>query len=80
MHICMIVWFLRIPCLLVLPFLALDVPAQEKKEAKLREGKTLIRKLPSPQQGGSGYELVYVVEAPREVLRVISTFSEYLFG
>lgn len=67
MHIRLLIWTLWAPCLVVLPFLTLELPAQVEKEAELLEGKALIRKLPSPQQGGRGYELVYVVDAPLDV-------------
>ena len=67
MYIGLLIWVLWVPCLVVLPLLALELPAQEEKEAELPEGKVLIRKLPSPQQGGGGYELIYVVDAPIDV-------------
>jgi hypothetical protein len=48
-------------------------------EAELLEGKALIRKLPSPPQGGSGYELVYVVDAPLDVFWKFKTDFDNAF-
>ncbi|MGD8301583.1 MAG: hypothetical protein PVI55_04140 [Desulfobacterales bacterium] len=64
MHIRLLVWTLLIPCLVILPLLTFELEAQGTNEAELLDGKTLIRKLPPSQQGGSGYELIYVVDAP----------------
>ncbi|NIV97809.1 hypothetical protein GWN26_01120, partial [Candidatus Saccharibacteria bacterium] len=66
-------------CLVALPFLTLELPAQEAEKTKLLEGKALIRKLPPPQQGGSGYELVYVVDAPLEVFWKFKTDFDNTF-
>lgn len=58
-------WVLIAQCFVVLPFLTLELPAKEPDKAALVEGKAFIRKL-QPQQkdgNGSGYELVYVVDA-----------------
>ncbi|MGD9121326.1 MAG: hypothetical protein PVG59_11635, partial [Desulfobacterales bacterium] len=67
MLIRLLFWILWVTCLAFLPFLTRELPAQAEVEAELLEGKALIRKLPSPPQGGSGYELVYVVDAPLDV-------------
>ena len=67
MHIRLLKRALWITCLVALTFLTIELPAREAKESKLLTGKAFIRKLPSPQQGGSGYELVYVVDAPLDV-------------
>lgn len=68
MHVYLLMWVVIAQCFTVLPFLALVVPAQPANEAALLEGQVLIRKLPPRHKddGGSGYELVYVVEAPRD--------------
>jgi hypothetical protein len=62
-----------------LPFLTRELPAQAEVEAELLEGKALIRKLPSPPQGGSGYELVYVVDAPLDVFWKFKTDFDNAF-
>ncbi len=56
-------------CLVVSPFLILELPAQEVDQAALLEGKAFIRKLQPQQKGDSryGYELVYIVDAPLDV-------------
>lgn len=66
MHIRALLWAFIAQCLVILPFLTLELPAQKADEATLLEGKALIRKLQPRRQGGSGggYELVYVVDAP----------------
>ena len=64
MHFRLPIWILWIPCLVILPFLTVELPAQAAKKTELLEDKTLIRKLPPSQKGGSGYELIYVIDAP----------------
>ena len=66
MNIHLLLWFVLAQCLIALPFQTSAVQAQKADEAALFEGKAFIRKL-SPHHkddGGSGYELVYVVDAP----------------
>ena len=79
MHFRLLMWALRVPCLVALPFLTLELPAQEAEKTKLLEGKALIRKLPPAQQGGSGYELVYVVDAPLEAFWKFKTDFDNTF-
>ena len=67
MHIHPQLWILWVPCLVCLPFLTVELPAQEAGKTEPLEKKALIRKIPPAQQGGRGYELVYVVDAPLDV-------------
>jgi hypothetical protein len=79
MLIRLLFWILWVTCLAFLPFLTRELPAQAEVEAELLEGKALIRKLPSPPQGGSGYELVYVVDAPLDVFWKFKTDFDNAF-
>jgi hypothetical protein len=66
MHIHLLIWAILAQCFVALPFLTPEVPAQEVSKAALLEGKAFVRKLPPQHKdiGGSGYELIYVVDAP----------------
>ncbi|MBW2470048.1 MAG: hypothetical protein JRE62_12150 [Deltaproteobacteria bacterium] len=79
MPIRLLMLILRVLCLFFLPFLTIELPAQEENEAELIEGKPLIRKLPSPRQGGSGYELVYVVDVPVDIFWKFKTDFDNTF-
>ncbi|MGD9062440.1 MAG: hypothetical protein PVF72_18525 [Desulfobacterales bacterium] len=69
MHVHLLIRVVLVQCFIALSFLTLEAPAQEADEAPLLEGKAFIRKLPPQHKddGGSGYELVYVVELPLDV-------------
>ncbi len=60
---------LMAPFFIALLLATQQLPAEESEQAALLEGKALIQKLPSQQKdgSGSGYELIYVVDAPLEV-------------
>ncbi len=75
MHIHRFTWVILAQCLMALPFVALEAPAQEANEAELLNGKAFIRKLPPQHKddGGKGYELVYVVDAPRDAYWAFKT-------
>ena len=79
MHLRLLIWILWVPCLVVLPLAAPDLPAQEKGEAELFEGKVRVRKLPAPQPGGGGYELIYIVDAPVDVFWKFKTDFDNTF-
>ena len=79
MHIRLLMWILWVPSIVVLPFLTVGLPAQKAEETGLIADKPLIRKLPPSQQGGSGYELVYVVDAPLDAFWKFKTDFENTF-
>ncbi len=67
MYIRPLTWVLIAPFFVCLPLLAGELlPAADSDTAALLAGKALIRKLKPQQTGGngSGYELVYLVDAP----------------
>jgi hypothetical protein len=66
MHVHLFIWVVITQFLFAMPLVALETLAQAADETALLEGKVFIRKL-SPRHkddGGRGYELVYVVDAP----------------
>ena len=79
MHFHLLVWTLGVHCLVVLPFMTLKLQAQEANYTELLEGKAIIRKIPPQEQGGSGYELVYVVDAPRDAFWKFKTDFDNAF-
>ena len=79
MHIRLLMWTLWVQYLIALPFLTSELQALEAKEAELLDGKALIRELPPSERGGSGYELMYVVDAPIDVFWRFKTDFENAF-
>lgn len=79
MHIRLLLWILWVPCLVCLPFLNVELPAQQAEKTEPLEEKTLIRKIPPAQQGGRGYELVYVVDAPLDAFWKFKTDFDNAF-
>ena len=69
MHLRLKKWVLLVQCFTFLYFMPQDSSATEPDLAALFEGKAIIRKLePQHKDGsGSGYELVYLVDAPLDV-------------
>lgn len=79
MHIRLHMWILWVPFTVVLLFLTVELSAQEAKKTGLVADKPLIRRLPPSQQGGSGYELVYVVDAPLDAFWKFKTDFDNVF-
>ena len=69
MHTRLPKWALTAQFLIVLPLLSQTLPALESDNQALLEGQALVRQLQPLQKddGGSGYELIYIVNAPLDV-------------
>ena len=66
MHTRLFNWALTAPFLIALLFVTQQLPAENTEQSALLDGKAFIRELPSQQKdgNGSGYEFIYVVDAP----------------